>query len=60
MTNRIRRITVTSGGTHYTSLVPDAGTKASGSVTSSQHVTSAADADAADGVKRNKFVTEEE
>jgi len=58
--NRIRRITVTAGGTHYTSLLVDAAQKASGSVTENQHVTSHTDGDAADGVKRNRYVTEED
>jgi hypothetical protein len=58
--NRIRRITVCAGGTHYGSFITDAESKASGSVTTSQRVTSFADADAADGVKRDKFVTEED
>lgn len=57
--NRIRRITVTVGGTHTKSAVVDAASKASGSVTTNQEVTSHVDGDAADGVKRNKFVTEE-
>lgn len=58
--NRIRRVTVCAGGTHFTSLLVDAAQKASGSVTENQHVTSHADADAADGKKRNKYVTEED
>jgi Fe-S cluster assembly iron-binding protein IscA len=58
-TNRIRRITVTAGGTHYMSYIVDAASRATGSVTENQRVSSYVDADAADGVKRDKYVTEE-
>lgn len=59
MTNRIRRITVTKGGTHFVSMIPDAAQKASGSVTENREVTSYVDAANQDGVKRNKYVDEE-
>lgn len=58
--NRIRRITTTAGGTHYVSYLVDAATKSSGSVTENERVTSYADADAVDGKKRNRYVTEED